>query len=165
MENNFQKKRFSLLVIVILVATLSVVGVGVHLIYKKYGMKREQLKSSIQKQAKITNGISPEILDISKKIIGAWKSNDDYKYVTIFYENNTSQDLYDGQIVDEGNWFLESGANGCGGHFVGNYICLIVNLKSDKNYSYYYSVDLGNDGNMSLTYLDRGNTLSYTRIK
>ncbi|MCF8429841.1 MAG: hypothetical protein K9G64_06885 [Bacteroidia bacterium] len=111
--------------------------------------KKLETKTPINKskQAKI---ISEDV--IKKNILGMWISNDDKKSQMIFTEKFIL-DIYDNKIIDTLDYVIE----------IKGKESLLNTIDSKANIEINYSIDYLTSKNLSLVYLDRGNTLNYTK--
>lgn len=105
--------------------------------------------------------------DPSKALIGLWRSNEDAKFTREFMNGGESVDRYEGDetATVRGQWSVFTGSHpdalykgelDRGKHY----------LKIQDQYEVLlFSIDTINDSDLVLTYLDRGNTLRFTRVR
>ena len=92
-------------------------------------------------------------------IVGTWKSTDDTKASIIFKDGGSYSDTYEGEGISEGNWIVyekEEAEYDPSGVF----LRIIVD-----GGEFEYAILTSNEETLTLSYLARGNTLNYTRIK
>jgi len=114
------------------------------------------------------------VVDTDKKIdspaalkaqfFGRWVSVDDPKYEVEQNVDGTLKEYYDGSQLSVGSWALsEEIPEGLvlpeGAVFTGVY--LTKELDGEESY---YGVLTSTDADFSMTYFDRGNTVSFTRV-
>jgi hypothetical protein len=99
------------------------------------------------KQAKV---ISEDV--IKKNFIGTWISNDDKKSKMIFTKEFLV-DIYDNEILDTLCYVIENKGKEL----------FLKTIDSKDNIEFNYSIDYLTSKNLSLVYLERGNTLNYTK--
>lgn len=104
-----------------------------------------QTPNDESKQAKV---ISEDLIKIN--ILGTWISNDDKKSKLIFTKEFLV-DIYDNEIIDTLIYVIE------------NKESLLKTIDLKANIEFNYSIDYLTSKNLSLIYLERGNTLNYTK--
>jgi hypothetical protein len=104
-----------------------------------------QTPNDESKQAKV---ISEDLIKIN--ILGTWISNDDKKSKLIFTKEFLV-DIYDNEIIDTLSYVIE------------NKESLLKTIDLKANIEFNYSIDYLTSKNLSLIYLERGNTLNYTK--
>ena len=104
-----------------------------------------QTPNDESKQAKV---ISEDLIKIN--ILGTWISNDDKKSKMIFTKEFLV-DIYDNEIIDTLSYVIE------------NKESLLKTIDLKANIEFNYSIDYLTSKNLSLIYLERGNTLNYTK--
>lgn len=121
---------------------------------------QEQAGTSAQTNTTETGSLADtDIATLSALITGTWRSNDDASAEVVFNEDGTTADVYDGEEIAQGSWELALGA-GSEYQDTGVVLTTIVN---DQEYRYLVW-DL-NESDLVLNYVERGNTLSYTRVE
>ncbi|MFC1720774.1 hypothetical protein ACFLY0_01635 [Patescibacteria group bacterium] len=97
------------------------------------------------------------------QFIGKWVSVDDNKYEVSHGENAFLEEYYDGEVVSIGSWSIaetlpekisEQYPNATDGPFL---------IKESDGEVMFYIVESVTDTNLTLIYLDRGNTLEFVR--
>jgi hypothetical protein len=116
---------------------------------------------------KAAPGYGADEAAIRAALIGGWKSTDDANFTRGFSEDNGYVDRYAGDIAatDTGVWSTFTATNP-DPEFTGEVASDTTYLKLTSlksNESYYYTVVKAIDNELVLTYLDRGNTLTFTR--
>ena len=106
-----------------------------------------QTPNDESKQAKV---ISEDLIKIN--ILGTWISNDDKKSKMIFTKEFLV-DIYDNEIIDTLSYLIENKGK--------ESLLKTIDLKA--NIEFNYSIDYLTSKNLSLIYLERGNTLNYTK--
>ncbi len=104
-----------------------------------------QTPNDESKQAKV---ISENLIKIN--ILGTWISNDDKKSKMIFTKEFLV-DIYDNEIIDTLSYVIE------------NKESLLKTIDLKANIEFNYSIDYLTSKNLSLIYLERGNTLNFTK--
>ncbi len=106
-----------------------------------------QTPNDESKQAKV---ISEDLIKIN--ILGTWISNDDKRSKMIFTKEFLV-DIYDNEIIDTLSYLIENKGK--------ESLLKTIDLKA--NIEFNYSIDYLTSKNLSLIYLERGNTLNYTK--
>ncbi len=132
-----------------IVVAVVVVGAGYFAI-QKYSNK--DLNSG--KEVRVTDNKSEE------SIVGNWQSSDDKNSIVIFKKNGTTEDIYDGKTLSSGTWKITNGTKLTDGSISeGTFLETIIDGEK-----YNYKVISVDSLKLNLTYLPRGNTLSYERV-
>ncbi len=100
-----------------------------------------------------------DVATLSELIVGTWRSTDDASSEVVFNEDGTTVDVYDGEDLAQGTWDLALGA---GTEYQDTGIVLTTTINGEE---YRYLVWDLNEANLVLNYVERGNTLSYTRVE
>lgn len=106
--------------------------------------------------------------DIKQMMIGTWQSTDDTRFTRELDADGTAIDRYDGDAsaTVPGNWTLFSGdavPADVGGHkFEPDGIYLEVQQNGD---TLLFALTHADRASMQIVYLERGNKLSFTRLK
>jgi hypothetical protein len=106
-----------------------------------------QTPNDESKQAKV---ISEDLIKIN--ILGTWISNDDKKSKMIFTKEFIV-DIYDNEIIDTLSYLIENKGK--------ESLLKTIDLKA--NIEFNYSIDYLTSKEFSLVYLERGNTLNYSK--
>ena len=106
-----------------------------------------QTPNDESKQAKV---ISEDLIKIN--LLGTWISNDDKRSKMIFTKEFLV-DIYDNEIIDTLSYLIENKGK--------ESLLKTIDLKA--NIEFNYSIDYLTSKNLSLIYLERGNTLNYTK--
>lgn len=104
---------------------------------------------------------------VSAALVGTWRSNDDAKFTREFKSDGTVTDAYEGDAsaTTVGEWTLFTSANADAG-FPGTVSSGVMYLKMTTQYEAMFFTVLNVDAEeLQLSYLDRGNTLNFTRVK
>jgi hypothetical protein len=96
-----------------------------------------------------------------EKIVGEWRSADDLKSVITFASDGTTSDVYDGEKLNVGAWYMVHKIDDSREKYNPTGIFLYTNSKGEE---FVYAVVEISDETLTLSYLARGNTLTYTRI-
>ena len=111
-------------------------------------------------------GTSDE-MDVTRTLIqGKWVSTQDAKFTREFTAEGKLIDSYDGSAQDTGNWTLftkEMPPEGFTGTLEEGPIYLAIGFTETP--PLYFKVAKIDENSLELVYLDRGNTLSFTRMK
>lgn len=97
-------------------------------------------------------------------IVGTWQSTDDESSVRVIYENGGFADVYQGEELSSGSWYVFDGANAPEDFpypAVENveYLALV-----DAEGTLFFSIAERTEQSLTLIYLDRGGALSYSRV-
>lgn len=104
---------------------------------------------------------------VSAAIVGKWRSNDDAKFTREFKSDGTVTDAYEGDdsATTVGEWSLFTSANADAG-FPGTIAAGVMYLQMTTQYEAMFFTVLNVDAEgLQLSYVDRGNTLAFTRVK
>ena len=147
------------LIAIIIIVIFVLIGGG--MVYYYFATKNNPQNEGTVK----IDGISPF------KLIGTWQSNEDNKSTIVFSLDGTLKNIYDGQVIDTGEWSLLTKLKGTEFEKLGdgNYLkqVIISNDVDSESSIFYYSININtlDEKTLDLTYLSRGNTLTYTKIK
>tara|TARA_B100000745_G_C20143233_1_gene392072 strand:+ start:123 stop:545 length:423 start_codon:yes stop_codon:yes gene_type:complete len=103
-----------------------------------------------------TQSTQRDMLDVAAQMVGTWQSIDDDKSVVIFNENGTTIDIYDGEELGEGSWELSQNEA-----YEDSGLRLRIMVNGEE---YNYVVWNINENELTINYLERGNTLNYKRV-
>jgi hypothetical protein len=106
---------------------------------------------------------------VAGDIVGSWQSTDDPNYQIQVTASGKWTDTYAGadasSATQTGTYELFTSANP-DKDFTGVLVPGVVYLKvTENNLSLYYSVQQANGTNFQISYLDRGNTLSFVKVQ
>ena len=85
--------------------------------------------------------------DLKKDFVGSWESKEDSKSVIVFNENGAFESIYDGKLIDSGNWFIDG--------------YKLINITNEEEFT--YTIIFVGIERLELSYLPNGNTLSFSR--
>ncbi len=140
-----------------IVTVIIILGIG-YLILQNYSNSNEEIYLNNKKDVSETESVS--IASVTKKIVGDWQSVDDVKSTKIFRKDREVEDVYNGKMMSTGVWKIIDSAKISDG-VTTNGIFLETVMDKEK---YLYKVISVNETELKLTYLPRGNTLSYKKI-
>lgn len=124
---------------------------------------------SIAARNKKQETASLEYFRVEKAVVGGWQSAEDSKYGMTIQENGKYADTYDNGVLGVGSWELLKSLQGVESRFQSLPDGLYLKKTpegTEKSENLYYSVRISIDGNeLELTYLARGNTLSFVRSR
>jgi len=101
---------------------------------------------------------------VSANIVGSWQSTEDAKFTRVFNNDGTTADLYDGEAVSEGTWRTFTSVNAPDTSFPIAEGIVYLAIETTDAETLYFSLGALTPERLELTYLDRGNLLTFTRI-
>lgn len=140
-----------------IVTVIIILGIG-YLILQNYSNSNEEIYLNNKKDVSETESVS--IASVTKKIVGDWQSVDDVKSTKIFRKDREVEDVYNGKMMSTGVWKIIDSAKISDGVTTKG---IFLETVMDKE-KYLYKVISVNETELKLTYLPRGNTLSYKKI-
>ncbi len=105
--------------------------------------------------------------DERTKIVGTWRSTEDSKFIRVFNADGTTEDRYEGDpsATMAGEWNIFTSTNPDPG-YDRELATDTTYLKIQSQYeALFFRVLSVSDTNLELSYLDRGNTLSFTKVQ
>ena len=118
--------------------------------------------------ALVVSNRGPQVSDVTSRIVGMWQSIEDPRFVREFKADGSGTDSYDGVKDAAGTWMVYTSADAPPS----------VSFQVDPNAVYVemtiggtepdvldFRVNAISDTALELTYMARGNTLSFTRIQ
>jgi hypothetical protein len=137
-----------------IVVLLGILGGG-------YYIQQNYLNSKKSVNDTSTTSVSDGSNSTVVNIVGSWASTDDAKSVEVFKEDRTTENVYDGKVITTGTWNIVKNTKLADGSIL-NGIFLETIIEKEQ---YVYKVVSVNDSELTLTYLSRGNTLNYKKIR
>ncbi|MBI5644883.1 hypothetical protein HY970_02185 [Candidatus Kaiserbacteria bacterium] len=149
-------------IIVGIVAAILFAGAGYYFEYgHRWGRSVGNTKSNTEIEQK------PTETNTRTKLIGTWRSAEDSKFTREFKADGTSIDRYEGEksATQIGSWEAFTSTNPDPG-ISEKLVSGITYIKIEGQYEVlFFSVVKINDAELELNYLDRGNTLRFTRVR
>jgi len=102
-----------------------------------------------------------EVEMIQLELVGTWQAVDDLDAVVEYKADGTVVDSYGGEIISEGTWAVKD-QTAEGEDMFGTADIFLSVIIGQEVFEYgFYEI---NEESLVINYLDRGNTLEYTRI-
>lgn len=111
----------------------------------------------------------PTVNDVRSLLVGTWQSEDDSRFSREFDADGTSVDRYDGDAsaTTNGRWTVFTGQNApaalSGYKFVPDGFYLAV--KEENGDFLLFQLTAANLASLEMIYMERGNTLRFSRLK
>ncbi|HEY1041461.1 MAG TPA: hypothetical protein VGE63_01920 [Candidatus Paceibacterota bacterium] len=104
------------------------------------------------------------VTDTQAALVGTWKSTSDKKSLISYAADGTFQSVYDNEVVDKGNWEIITTLAGTPYDEVRSDALYLKEVSLTNKEEYYHQISV-DDKELTLVYLERGNTNTYTKVK
>lgn len=151
-----------------LVLSLAVALLAAYVIYMYVVLPRETAQASPQaSEAPWKQRYNPDPYDRARiYVVGEWQSTIDPQDKLVIEKGGTLSEMYAGWTAEAGEtWVLLRTLDKEGDPALAKLPSGIYLKRTGKTGALYYSVSMQNDDALGLTYLARGNTLAFIRVR
>lgn len=146
---------------VIIILIIILLGVGGYFIAVNYTSTPADmvLRGEVEEPTDQEAAVVPlTVQGVETHMIGRWQSTDDARSIVAYREDGVIQDMYDGEVLSEGTWELYTDNDA-------RYNPSSVFLRTVvDDTTFEYAVLSAEGDRFTISYLARGNTLSYVRL-
>jgi len=149
----------SLPVLILIIVVLAILG---YFFFIAPGDSAPAEENSETAQQEEQNAEAPDAEATRANIVGTWQSNEDEKSVRVFKADGTVEDHYDGEVLSSGSWevFTDPAVDPNVPVIEGATYLKIT----DNTEVFHYTVAELSAESLALIYLNRGGTLTYSRV-
>jgi len=129
-------------------------------------MPKQESETLSPNPSESINGVAVPSEQASIELSGTWRSTDDARFIREFKSDGTVIDSYEGDegATTQGSWNFVEDPSKEKAELPVVKDAHILKLQFPEEVLYFALIDLS-DTNLTLSYLSRGNTLNFTRVK